>query len=193
MKRVENVPKSAATKRPWWRIGPGTVVALMVGAAVLGWQISWHQDSDRGRIVYEADASGHLHQVAAPSVQTTPRIPPPLWKPEVPLLLERGQKLHLSAVQRTDLQKIEAMWSREKADWQQRMKEATEDADALLQRSGAERGNSFTIVRSSLENYSRLSEEYDQRRAEYWIQAVGLLTNNQRQQLDRVRLSANRR
>jgi hypothetical protein len=192
MRRVENVPKAPATKRPWWRPGPGTIVALMIGAAVLGWQISRPSDPNLGRIIYESDASGHLHRVAAPSVQASPRTPP-LWKPEISLLLERGQELHLTATQRTEIQKLDTVWSREKADWRQRLSVATGDADTLLQRSVPERSTSLTVVRSSLEDYSRLSEEYDRRRSEYWTQAVGLLTANQRQQFDRTRFLANRK
>jgi hypothetical protein len=125
-------------------------------------------------------------------VQASPRTPP-LWKPEVSLLLERGQELHLTATQRMEIQKLNAEWSSEKADWRQRLNVATGDADTLLQRSVPERSTSLTVVRSSLEDYSRLSEEYDRRRSEYWTQAVGLLTANQRQQFDRTRFSANRK
>ncbi|MCW3096435.1 MAG: hypothetical protein JWL77_2053 [Chthonomonadaceae bacterium] len=193
MRRVGNVPKAVATKRPWWRLGPGTIVALMVGAAVLGWQISRPPDPNMGRILYESDASGHLHRVAAPSVQAAPQSVLLLWKPEVSLLLERGPELHLTATQRIELQKLDAVWSREKADRQQRLRVATGDADTLLQRSVPDRSTSLTVVRSSLEDYSRLSEEYVRRRSEYWTQAIGLLTAKPRQQFDRIRSSVNRK
>jgi hypothetical protein len=40
-------------------------------------------------------------------------------------------------------------------------------------------------VVSSLGDYSTLSQQYDQRRAAYWTQAVAVLTNTQRQRFNR--------
>ena len=190
MRHTKNIPRAAAAKRPWWRPGPATLFALVVGAGIVWWQMPRPSEAAPGRLAYEADAGGHLRQVDSPALFQALKAPPlPLWKPEVPFLLARGQELRLTASQGEAFHRLEADWRAEKADWQRRLGDASGKADALLQRPISEHGASMTAVRSGLEDYSRLSEEYDRRRAGYWIQATALLTSTQRQQIDRIRLT----
>jgi len=188
MRQIKDIPKPAAAKRPWWRPGPGAIVALVVAAAIVAWQISRPPGPDAGRITYEADANGRLRRVDRPSLRNAARTaPPPFWKPEAHLLLERDRELRLTATQRAALRKLDAKWKLEKARLQQRLAENTREANTLLQRAAPEHGASLTAVRTGLEDYSRLSEEYDGRRAGFWMRARGLLTSLQRQQFDRLK------
>jgi hypothetical protein len=190
MRQTKNIAEAAAARRPWWRPGPATLFALVVGAGIVWWQMPRPSESATGRLAYEADASGHLRRVDSPALfPGSQPAAPALWKPEVPLLLARGQELRLTASQGEAIHRLEADWRAEKADWQRRLGDASGKADALLQRPTPEHGASLTAVRSGLEDYSRLSEEYDRRRAGYWMQATALLTSTQRQQLDQIRLT----
>lgn len=173
-------------KRRGWRIEPRTAIALIVGFAVVYSQVTRPSDMNAGRIVYEADTNGQMQRVATPSVSK--QALPPLWKPEVHLLVEHQGELNLTAEQWKILQQLDVEWTREKTHWQRQLGLATTETDTLLKHTTPERSASLSMVSNNLKDYSRLSQEYNQRRAAYWGQASGLLTNSQRGQLDSLRL-----
>ncbi len=175
------------------RIGPGTLLAVVVAAAILYGQVMRPQPTAAGtsQIVYEADAQGHLRRVAAPTM--SPTTVPPLWKPEISFLLDHDGELNLRLDQRKQMNTLNMAWLREKSALEQQINRAATDADTLLKQATPEHGAAPAMVASSLSDYSALSAEYDQRRAAYWAKAAGLLTPTQLHQLDNVRPSAGKR
>ena len=180
-------------KRARLRIGPGTLLAVVVAAAILYGQVMRPQPTaaGTGQIVYEADAQGHLRRVATPTMSSDKL--PPLWKPEVSLLLNQDGEINLRPEQRKQVNTLKMEWLREKSALEQQIERAATDADTLLKQATPKHGAAPAMVASSLRDYSALSAEYDQRRADYWVKATGLLTPAQFHQLDNMRQSAGKR
>lgn len=189
LKNIEN------KRRPWWRFGPGTIVAIIIAAAVVVWQSVAHPSQDGlGQVTYEADASGRLQRTSSHSSPVTAgSTVPPLWKPEVQLLLDHSRELHLSPVQVKSIQRMDADWLAEKADLQQQIDMATGDTDALLYSSSAQHKAPLASVKRGMADYSRLSEEFNQRRTDFWIRTTRVLTTEQCQKLDGIRMSLGRK
>lgn len=184
--------------RQWFSFGPGTLIALLAALMlILSGQLTKKPppDPNAGRIVYEADESGKLRRVEAPS--GTARAFSIPWKPEASFLLEHASALKLDEGQRKQLKELQVRWFREKAALQQAIQGALSEAGARLQRakqaSHTTQGVSPTQIVSSLQDYSALSRRYDERRAHYWAQATALLTEAQRQQLEKIAAFARRR
>lgn len=190
------------------RVGPATLLAAGVGAFLLYGRMihtkyaesgataiqtiaaenSAADAANGGGIVYEADALGHLQRVAAPT-QPSLRLPP-LFKPEVAMLLGYDAQLSLQIGQRTKLKLLNSEWLRQKDDLQRQIERSEADTKTLLQHPTPNHNASPEMVTSSLTDYSTLSDQYDRRREAYWQKALLLLTAAQAQQFDSIRKSA---
>lgn len=180
-----------AQHKRWWRFRPFTLVALAMGGAIVYTQFNAPADNTPGRMIYEADGQGRVRRVAEPSARTVVKTAlPPLWKPEISFLLAHARKLHLTKGQHKMLRELDTAWEQENVSWQQQMRSATGDADALLQQADKNKGVSLSLIANSLSDYSRLSEGYDRSRASYWQHAISVLTADQRRQLDTLPRSA---
>lgn len=181
-------------KRPWFRLGPGLLLALvMAGALIASGQLfnKAPADPSTGSIVWEADAQGHLRQVSAPTVVTHAALPR-LWKPEVTLLVENASILRLTAEQRSRLVTLDAAWRREKAEMEDQMNHAFTNAHAVVERATPEKAASATHIVNSLGDYSTLSAQYDSLRDAYWNQGGARLTSGQKKALARLTEAARR-
>ena len=168
-------------RRTRGRIGPFTVVALVISAAFAYANATRPAAMDEGRIIYEADSRGRLQRVTAPSAQSAPPVlRATLWKPKVSFLLTQRKELMLSGSQLSKLQTLDVQWTRENTDWQRQLKAAMEAANDLLTRATPTQRASSSVVVGSLRDYSRLSQEYDLRRGAYWLRGMELLTSDQR-------------
>jgi len=91
------------------RFGWGTLIAVAV--AVVLWRsgllLPFKPPTDM-RVVYEADRTGKLRQVEAPSVPPTA----PLRIKEPRLLLQHAQALRLTPLQRRRIERIAVQWER---------------------------------------------------------------------------------
>lgn len=175
-------------KRAGWRSGPFTAVAIVVGVLLVYSQATRRDGPELGRPVYEADANGRMRRVSTPSPPAAPqKASPPLWKPEVSLLLARAGELRLTAAQRTALSDMDAAWAREKHDLGRRMEGAVGEAQALAQRAGPQSRAPLSLMQGSLGGYSELSTLYDRRRAWHWGRAVAVLNADQGRALERLR------
>lgn len=137
-------------------------------------------DTNAGRIVFEADSQGHLRRVDAPTVKGDAR--PRLWKPEPSLLLDHAAALKLDARQRGRIEAQNAAWQMEKARLEQEISRAASVATGSGQ-AMAGRNLSATQITENLNVYSRLSRQYDERRSDYWRQALSVLTAEQQETL----------
>lgn len=195
MRTRQTLPTNAhkLDKRAHLRVGPVTLLAVVMAAAILYGQVMRPQPSvaGAGQIVYEADTQGHLRRVATPTI--SPNMVLPLRKPEVSLLLDHDSELNLRPEQHKQVQELNMGWLREKAGLEQQINRAAGDAGTLLKQATPEHGAAPAMVVSSLRDYSVLSAEYDQRRAAYWAKATELLTPAQRHQLNNMRQSAGKR
>ncbi len=207
MNHIKQAPPQA-NRRARLRVGPATLLAAGVGAFLLYGQMTHTQPaqndaiaaqhdsphgsgteaSGAGRIVYEADALGHLQHVAAPS-QPSLRLPP-LFKPEVAVLLGYDVQLSLQPGQRTKLKLSNSEWLRQKDVMEQQIERSEQDARTLLKHSAPSHNTSTAMVASTLSDYSALSDQYDRRREIYWRKALSLLTAPQAQHFDSIRKSA---
>ena len=194
MRQIKNSSKPTdARPRPWWRLGPGVIIALLAGAAFLYGQSAPPDNPNAGRIAYEADANGHLQRVSRPTMQPGAVVTlPPLWKPETGFLVRYAGDLGLTMDQQTSARKLDTLWSQEKTALCRRLGESSQDTNALLKRADPEKRASLSLVTTSLNDYAQLSEEYDRRRNGYWIQAVAVLNPGQRQRLDHLRQAGKR-
>lgn len=175
-------------KRPWFRIGPGFILALVIAAAIIAWGQLPNKTPyapGAGSLVWEADAQGHLRRVSAPTaVKQAPL--PPLWKPEVSLLLERASELHLSGAQRSRLTTLNTAWQREKTEMEAVLNRSSVEAHTVLEHATPERPASATQIMNNLSDYSTLSAEYDARRAAFWVQGCAVLTAEQKKAFEKL-------
>ncbi len=183
------------TKKRWFRVGPGLLLALIVAGAILAsgqWFNKMPTDPGTGSIVWEADAHGHLRRVSAP---TTPKqgVPPRLWKPEVSLLSKSASLLHLTAAQRTCLAALATAWEREKAQIEAEMDRASTNARAVAAHATPERAASATQMMQRLGDYSTLSAQYDSRRTAYWVQGYAILSPEQQRKMESLTEAARRK
>ena len=178
----------AATKSKRPRLlGPGTLVALAAAIGILAYERPGGQtppDSGAGRIVYEADAHGKMRKVSA---ATTPaEIPPPLSKPEVGLLLQNSANLRLDTSHKQHIEALEVNWQREKSGIEASLRRALSDAEGRRTGAQAYHSASASRITESLSDYSRLSHQYNERRAFYWRQALAVLTTRQKSLLEGI-------
>ena len=182
------------SKKRWFRVGPGLLLALIVAGAILASGKLFNKmpaDPGTGSIVWEADAHGHLHRVNAPTTPTQ-GVLPRIWKPEVRLLSQSASPLHLTAAQRTRLAALDTAWQREKAQIEAEMSQASADARAVAVRATPERAASATQIMQRLGDYSTLSAQYDVRRTAYWVQGYALLSPEQQRKMERLTKAARR-
>jgi hypothetical protein len=175
-------------RRRWF--GPGTWLALLIGAAVLAapaWNRQGEPPTNAGRIVYEADSHGKMKAVSASSTGGDSIVPAPaqpLWKPEAGRLLERD--LALSASQRRAILLLDRAWRHEKASLKTALEDAAAGASTVIVRRREEHAVSLNMLRQGLGEYSALSREYDSRRADYWFRATLLLGRAQREKVEQL-------
>lgn len=164
------------------RFGWGTLIAVVV--AVVLWRsgalLPPKPPTDM-RVVYEADRTGKLRQVEAPSVPPTA----PLRIKEPRLLLQHAQALRLTPLQRRRIERIAVQWEREQAQWLERLRAEQERAERQIQ---SRRGEPvpYTAVRQSLEGYSDLSQAYASARKASWERALQQLSAQQRADLEKL-------
>jgi hypothetical protein len=162
-------------------LGPGTVLALVVAIALLAsGKLAPRPPADpaAGRIVYEADAAGHMRRVASPTIS---RSGP--FKPEPSLLLNRSARLGLTAPQREAIRRLDLAWQRENCDIGRQLAAAS---SAAREQVGAAHGASASRVAISLREYSALSRTYDERRGHYWRLAWSQLSERQQRLFSRA-------
>ena len=180
-------PSSTSKRRRLSHLGPGTILALLltVGIAYSGHLKSKSAvASDTGKVVFEADTSGHMRQVEAPS--TVKSSPPKLWKPEPKLLLESSSSLKLDEEQRTKIKLIQGHWQIQKSKLENEISLSTIQANERVKSEEEGRSISMTHITENLQQYSRLSGEYEERRSAYWRNACAVLTAKQRKKLDEM-------
>ena len=178
---------SSAKKGRWLRLGPGTILAVLaaIGIALAGrFTKPQSPDPNAGRVVFEADAKGHLRRVGAPSGQAT--APPRLWKPDPSFLLEHAPALKLDPRQRAKIEAHRTAWLMEKARLEQEIARATSGATARVHNATPGHNVSTSQVTDNLKDYSMLSRRYDERRADYWRKSLSLLTTEQQESLSTV-------
>lgn len=174
------------------RLGVGTAMALLlgIGLAVTGrLATSPNLSPTAGRVVFEADAQGKLRRVDASSKQEAPLFP--LWKPEPSFLLINAQALNLNTPQRAEIGALIAQWSGEKSRMERGIEVALSGANSSLQNTKSGEGVSAASVKENLKDYSQLSREYEERRADVWRHSLSFLTAKQQANLNS--LMANRR
>jgi hypothetical protein len=176
MKRVSRVASATRTRRLWF--GPGTVLALLIGGAALLLRFADRPAQAGPRAAGRLESAGFTSTSAIPSPTT------PLWKPEAGLLLKRGRELGLTERQKTEIARLDRQWRADKAALDASLRDLSADTSALLERTNAAHGAPLRSIQSGLGDYSRLSREYDARRAAAWFQAVALLSKPQRATVD---------
>ena len=134
--------------------------------------------------MYEADSRGSMRKVdAATTLQSKP---PPLWKPEVALMLTFRAELKLDHDQKQKIAALVAAWRQERAQLEADIRRAMSDADAVRKEAQTNQSASAGRITSSLGDYSSLSHQFNEERASYWTQAVAILTPEQKSALDRL-------
>ena len=176
MKRASRRAIPARPRRIWF--GPGTILALLVGGAALVMRYAGANPPAGVNITKQLDSAGFASASAIPSPTQ------PLWKPEATLLLERGQALRLTDRQKAHIAQIDRQWRADKAALETSMRDVSSGTSVLLDRTDAGHGASLHAIQSGLGDYSRMSREYDARRAARWYHALALLTNAQRATVD---------
>ena len=180
-KRTTNVPP----RHRWF--GPGTLFALLIGAAVLATQ-AWNGQSGlaagAGRIDYMAESHGQIRSAAAPapSVSSIPVPTGPLWKPEVGWLLR--QDLHLTSSQKQEILSLDRGWRTEKAGLDRELQDATAGASRVVAQRQSEHAVSWALLKTGLGEYSEISRQFDARRADYWHRGLSVLNKAQRASVD---------
>ena len=180
---------SPSARRRWLRLGPGTIIALIVAVAALAsGRLNEPNKAalSAGRVVYEADAQGRMRRVDAAAPPPRPLALPRLWKPEPRMVLDRQSELHLTSGQRRTVAALDAGWRHDRAQLEAEMQPIATRAG---QGAGAEsetQGVSMAQLRQGLADYSELSRAYDARRADYWQRAVAVLTARQRRTMERA-------
>lgn len=168
-------------------LGPGTVLALVaaIGIVAYGWL------SDRptpapnaGLTMYESDAGGKMRRGDAPSI--APSTPPKLRKPEVGWLLQHTSELRLDKRQKQKIETLNTIWQQEKTALEEAMRRAVSEADGKRKEAEVYHSASASQITDSLGDYSRLSHQYNDRRASYWSQALATLTPEQNSTLERM-------
>ncbi len=170
-----------------FRLGPGTVIALV---AALGIGI-YGQIGDRraqapgvGKTVYEADAAGRMQRLDAPP--TSSAKPPPLWKPEVGLLLQHASELQIDGPGMQRIEALDTAWKWEKAGMEEALRNAVSTAAGKRQEAQGVHSASALQITGSLSDYSRLSHQYNAQRTIYWQNALATLTTKQKSLLEGI-------
>jgi hypothetical protein len=104
----------------------------------------------------------------------------------VGFLLAHAQALKLDARQRMQIEAQNAAWMLEKTRLEKEISRAASGATARLQGATAGGTVSTSQVTDNLKDYSRLSRQYDERRADYWRQSLTLLTTEQQDSLSKI-------
>jgi hypothetical protein len=146
-------------------------------------------DPNAGRIVFEADALGHLRRVKAPS--ESGRALPRLWKPEVGFMLANASSLRLDSRHRILIAAQNAGWLMEKNRLEREISRVTSGAIAPLQKLPSQNMSAVEVT-ENLKDYSQLSRKYDERRANYWRQSLSVLTAGQQESLAKIEETARR-
>ena len=164
-------------------VGPATLVALLLGVAILIVGRMSSAPAHQNGVIFQADAQGRMQRVASAAVPPSPRRK--LWKPEVKQLMEEGPTLSLTPEQTANLTRLNALWGAEKTDLEGQLNRA------VTQAKPQEKG-SVEQVTANLGDYSRLSRRYDERRAAYWSQALATLSEPQYKEWNRIALQEGR-
>jgi hypothetical protein len=176
MKRASRGANPIRPRRVWF--GPGTILALLVGGAALVMRFAGANAPAGVTAGKQLDSAGFTSASAIPSPAR------PLWKPETGLLLARDNDLNLTGVQKASIARLDRQWNADKAALQASLRDVSADTSALLDGTHSVHGASLHTIQSGLGDYSRMSREYDSRRAGYWFRAVALLSSKQRATVD---------
>ena len=184
--------KSQPPTKPRRRLlGPGTVVALIVALGIWVFGRTGDRpvvDPGIGQTRYEADnPEGARVRMRASAAPGTPSVkPPPLWKPEVGLIMQYGSKLQLNGHQKQRIEALHSAWTLEKAGLEEAMRSAVSAAGGTQKVAQRYHSASASQITGSLGDYSRLSHQYNEQRAAYWQQALSALTAEQKSVLERT-------
>jgi len=154
-----------------FRVGPGTVLALIAGA---------------GLLIANRNAIGVRPQ---PEVEHIPAIhsaPLKLWKPEPKLIIDHKAEIKLSAGQTKRIASLSAAWGRERVNLEGEMSAAATGANAGMAQAQPGHAVPAAQLTSGLRDYSALSREYDARRRRYWDDALSLLNRAQRERIEQI-------
>ncbi len=172
-------------------LGPGTVVALIVAVGIWVFGLNGDRpavDANLGQTRYSADhlesARGSMHASAVPGAPIAK--PPPLWKPEVDLILQHGSQLQLSDRQKQRIEALHSSWTLEKTSLEEAMRSAVSSAGGTQKVAQRYHSASASQITGSLGDYSRLSQQYNEQRAACWLQALAALTTEQKTVLERL-------
>ena len=158
-------------------IGPATLLALLLGVAILIVGRMSNAPAQHAGVVFEADAQGHMQRIASASALPSPK--PKLWKPEVNQLVEKSVALRLTPEQTANLNHIDARWMAEKVDLEGQLSRAVTQAKPQVK-------GSVEQMTANLGDYSRLSRRYEERRAAFWSQVLATLSEPQYQEWNRI-------
>lgn len=164
------------------RFGYGTLIALVV-AVLLWWSGLLKQPETPAdlRVVYEADRTGKLRRVEAPTVP--PSVPLTIKEPR--LLLEHADALQLTPQQRTRIQRIVVEWEQEQKQWLERLRAEQARTEKQVQSRKGE-AVPYPVLRQSLQAYSELSQAYARARLAAWERAILQLSASQREDVKKI-------
>jgi hypothetical protein len=145
-------------KQPSFRFGIGTKLSLVAAVGIVAYQ--WLNEPKQGDIE------------SAKSIARNSVTPPPLRKPEPKELLN----LNLTDAQRAEIVKIDAAWSQTKLELNEAIRGSIPDT------SGKQ---SLNVLKSSMQDYSQLSRQFDAERIRHWEMALDVLSPEQRKEVSK--------
>jgi Spy/CpxP family protein refolding chaperone len=171
VKQAKNVgADQASTKRQWFRIGPGLVIAVVLAVILGGNAIKndFAQRSSNSRPIIENRIVGGSRDSAGPT-------------PNIKFLIDHRDKLGLTQHQIAAITNLNQEWE---STYGPKLKAAKAQAGKLkdfLAKSASNKRTPVAGIQQEAAPYVALSSEISAARREYWARAMSLLTPKQRQ------------
>lgn len=177
-KNSKIINASSKPKRRWLNIGPGIVLALAVSALIgsqwIKAEVAARRQPSAPPIIERQVVSSSYEEKSGPT-------------PDVGFIVTRANKLHITAVQITQLKALNVKWQRFYAP---RMNAANQAASRTNKYLDAAKNHSRTPVaqiQDAAAPVIALSREISSARRSYWDQATKILTPEQRKVLQTER------
>ncbi|MCX6344161.1 MAG: hypothetical protein NT018_03710 [Armatimonadetes bacterium] len=166
------------TKKTWFRIGPGLIIALaisvLIGSQWIRTKIAQHQQPSSRPIVERQIISSSYDEKLGPT-------------PELKFIIERREKLHLTNLQAAKLMALQSKWAKAYGPKIAHANQAAAKTQEYLDNAKGQSRTPVAQVQTEAAPLIALSREISSARRAYWNEAAKLLTSEQRANLEKER------
>lgn len=181
MNRPGDLRESTQPKRRWLNIGPGIVLALaisaLIGARYISAELAARRQPSAPPIIERQVISSSQEEKSGPT-------------PEVSFIIDRAEKLHITAAQLPRLKALQLKWQKYYGPKIAQANQAAAKTNEYLADTKRNLHTPVAQIQNAAAPVITLSGEISAARRSYWNQAVSILTPAQRKTIQAEREAA---